>query len=401
MMLETNSSLNIQYIEEQSRILRDAFMQTEKHQLKKTENFLNHLNETVMAELKGFRTQYDQLWQSTVIELEESRARSQREMTAFSTRLTMLADELVWAKRMNVVQSILLLLSLGLFVFASKGKEYMDMPIMQQALKRSQSVLRFRGTSGSFDSPGSPGSPESMRVSSPEFRRNLRRLGRLVSPEAETRPGSQGSDVVVEEKGMRPDDAHPATTTTTTAAAAPNGKISNPGLQFEPPTPEPSVDGHSDRGRSASPSLSPEEAAKVIARETQSGPATPSGTRENRPLEWDGAADEGDGPSLSVAAGPEALSPRVRNKVPAGAGRGPSPLRYSDGGGLGANEEEEEEALPSVEDGTASVGIRDNAENDHHRHGDSGQATGLDRLRKTSGGESSVGKTQQETSRSR
>ncbi|TKA81137.1 hypothetical protein B0A55_01639 [Friedmanniomyces simplex] len=71
--LESNSTLSLQYIEEQSRILRDAFNKVEKRQISATKTFLSHLNETVMTELHGFRQAYDQLWQGTVIELEGQR----------------------------------------------------------------------------------------------------------------------------------------------------------------------------------------------------------------------------------------------------------------------------------------------------------------------------------------
>ncbi|KAL1793767.1 hypothetical protein ACET3X_008749 [Alternaria dauci] len=47
--LEANSTLSLQYIEEQSRALRDAFIAVEKRQLAKTEKFLDHLNSTVIA----------------------------------------------------------------------------------------------------------------------------------------------------------------------------------------------------------------------------------------------------------------------------------------------------------------------------------------------------------------
>lgn len=53
-MLESNSTLSLQYIEDQSRILRDAFSKVEKRQLGKTEKFLDQLNSTVMAELREF-----------------------------------------------------------------------------------------------------------------------------------------------------------------------------------------------------------------------------------------------------------------------------------------------------------------------------------------------------------
>ncbi|EGP85475.1 uncharacterized protein MYCGRDRAFT_29926, partial [Zymoseptoria tritici IPO323] len=115
--LESNSTLSLQYIEEQSRILRDAFTKVEKRQLSTTTKFLSTLNSTVMAELQNYRLAYDQLWQSTVIELEGQRESYQDDMLALSRRLTMVADELVWQKRMGIVQSTLLLLCLALVLF--------------------------------------------------------------------------------------------------------------------------------------------------------------------------------------------------------------------------------------------------------------------------------------------
>lgn len=242
-MLETNSSLNIQYIEEQSRILRDAFVQTEKHQLRKTETFLSHLNDTVMTELQGFRQQYDQLWQSTVIELETNREQYQREMLAISSRLTIMADELVFQKRMIVVQSILLLLCLGLIIFVRSGSSYMELPLMQQMMNKSHSMLKL-----SFDSPLE--SPSSRRTS--PLRNDTRRLVRMLSGSSEGSLGSPSPD-----------------------------RHEHPDVRFSPPMP--SEAGRSDRDKS--PSLSPEELR--IVRETRSGPATPSGTRENQQIAWD------------------------------------------------------------------------------------------------------------------
>jgi hypothetical protein len=116
--LETNSTLSLQYISEQSKILREAFTKVEKKQLQKTNAFLDTLNSTVLSELRNFRQQYDEIWQSTVISLESQRDESRREILAISTRLNILADEVVFQKRMSIIQSILLLLCLGLVIFS-------------------------------------------------------------------------------------------------------------------------------------------------------------------------------------------------------------------------------------------------------------------------------------------
>ncbi|KAF2418661.1 hypothetical protein EJ08DRAFT_683800 [Tothia fuscella] len=249
-MLESNSTLSLQYIEEQSRILRDAFLQVEKRQLGKTETFLNTLNDSVLTELRWFRTQYDQLWQSTVIELETHQQQYQREMLAVSSRLTIMADELVFQKRMIVMQSTLLLICLGLVIFVRSGSGYLELPLMQNVMNKSRnSMLRL-----SFESPS--GSPSS-RESSPE----IRKTRRLVRHGSGTSEGSLGSPLI-DQTNL------------------------NPSLQFSSPTPS---EGRSER--SPSPAIEvkgegrPENPAPV--RQTKSGPATPSGTRENQnPLEW-------------------------------------------------------------------------------------------------------------------
>ncbi|QIW98599.1 hypothetical protein AMS68_004117 [Peltaster fructicola] len=163
--LESNSTLSLQYIEEQSRILRDAFSKVEKRQISTTTSFLANLNNTVMAELAGFRQAYDQLWQSTVIELESQREQHQREMTALSSRLTLVVDELVWQKRMGIVQSTLLLLCIGLVLFARPGNTW-EASLAQQVMARSQAAFRS-GTASDQHSPSDGRSPVSL------FRRKL------------------------------------------------------------------------------------------------------------------------------------------------------------------------------------------------------------------------------------
>jgi hypothetical protein len=262
--LEANSTLSLQYIEEQSRILRDAFAKVEKRQISTTTSFLANLNETVMQELHGFRQAYDQLWQSTVIELEGQREQYQLEMLALSARLTLVADELVWQKRMGIVQSTLLLLCLGLVLFAraGNGAGYLEVPLMQQMMNKSASAL---GRSGWESPPISP-SPESRSPVS-LFRRKLWRS--VTEPSVGTnatesvtdsRPESKDGPLVPE----TPVDVH-----------------------VEPPTP-PSRESASSREE-----WNDDDDDSILdPRESQSGPATPRGTREKDGLE-NGILDAG------------------------------------------------------------------------------------------------------------
>ena len=161
-LLEANSSLSLQYIEEQSRILRDAFSKVEKRQLTKTSTFLETLNTTVLTELHEFRMQYDQIWQSTVLELSSQREKSQREVFALSTRLSLLADEIIFQKRMAILQFLLILLCLGLVIFSKHGSAatYLELPpLVQNAINKSSANLSRYAPH--FDTP--PASPSASR----------------------------------------------------------------------------------------------------------------------------------------------------------------------------------------------------------------------------------------------
>ena len=254
-LLESNSTLSLQYIEEQSRILRDAFSKVEKRQLAKTTTFLEALNITVLTELRDFRHQYDQIWQSTVLELSSQREQSQHEVFALSARLSLLADEIVFQKRMAIVQFGLILLCLGLIIFSRSSSQatYLELPtVAQNAITKSSAKLsRYAASS---ESP--PNSPSPTR---PPSRYGLfRGLRHRSSPSEE----SQLDD----------------------------GRKS-PSIEYSPPTPTslPSSGEHQNEAasdadeHSSDCSPEPEEGA---VRQTKSSPATPSGQRdEQRKLE--------------------------------------------------------------------------------------------------------------------
>ncbi|KAK3715441.1 hypothetical protein LTR37_007169 [Vermiconidia calcicola] len=258
--LESNSTLSLQYIEEQSRILRDAFSKVEKRQISATSSFLTNLNDTVMNELHGFRQAYDQLWQSTVIELEGQREQYQREMLALSTRLTLVADELVWQKRMGIVQSTLLLLCLGLVLFARAGNTgHLEVPLVQQMMNKSSAALHRAG----WESPPISPSPEN-RSPVAMFRRKLWRS--VTDPLSG--PGTDATD-------SRPE--------TREGQHRENTSLD---VNIEPPTP-PSENSNQFKVASdatsaglADDDADDEDEEVLDPRESQSSPGTPRGTRE-------------------------------------------------------------------------------------------------------------------------
>ena len=164
--LEQNSTLSLQYIEEQSRLLREAFTKVEKRQLSKTSKFLENLNTTVLSELRDFRTLYDQMWQSTVLELSSQRQASQQEIVALSARLSILADETLFHKRMVVVQFFLILVCLILIMFSRMSSSpgapaYADLQSAVRDVVSKPSVHLSRYLN--LESP--PGSPDTRPVS--------------------------------------------------------------------------------------------------------------------------------------------------------------------------------------------------------------------------------------------
>jgi len=245
--LESNSTLSLQYIEEQSRILRDAFSKVEKRQVASTTKFLSHLNSTVMGELQGFRQAYDQLWQSTVIELEGQREQYQREILALSTRLTLVADELVWQKRMGIVQSTLLLLCLALVLFNRNGNgALVEMPLLQHMMNKSQAALR-----SGWESPSGFRSQDDH---SPDNRSPVSLFRKRYWQRRSTEPASGHATDFTDSRPQSRDASH----------------VMRPDVTLDPPTP-PSAD-ESESGE--------EEGEWKEVPEVQSGPATPTGTRE-------------------------------------------------------------------------------------------------------------------------
>lgn len=109
--LESNTTLSMQYIEEQSRFLQEALKKMERRQISRVDAFLNNLNNTVFSELRRVREDYDQIWQSTVIALETQREQSQRDILA-------LRDEVRFQRHMAIFQAVMLLCCLVLVVFS-------------------------------------------------------------------------------------------------------------------------------------------------------------------------------------------------------------------------------------------------------------------------------------------
>lgn len=111
-MLESNSSLSLLYIEEQSQILRDAFSKVEKRQLTKLNSFLDSLNATVIDEIRNLQDVYQSLRTIILDDFETQ----QREVSSTASQLAVLTDELVFQKRMTAISSVLIILLFALIL---------------------------------------------------------------------------------------------------------------------------------------------------------------------------------------------------------------------------------------------------------------------------------------------
>lgn len=158
--VESNLTLSLQYVEDQARHMQDTLRKTEQMQLAKASIFLDTLNRTVFAELRNIRGQYDEIWQSTVIALESQREQSEREIVALSTRLNLLADEVIFQKQMAIMQAVLLLSCLLLVIFSRGVSIPSFAPFMDQSddpFRPARAFSRAHGLHGpKFDKTRGP-----------------------------------------------------------------------------------------------------------------------------------------------------------------------------------------------------------------------------------------------------
>ncbi|KAI0455683.1 UNC-like C-terminal-domain-containing protein [Xylaria acuta] len=257
-ILESNSTLSLQYIESQYKFLHEALAKLERKQIAKVDLFLDKLNNTVLGELREVRTLYDHIWQSTVIALESQREQTEHEIVALSTRVGVLADEVAFQKRMAIVQSVLLLGCLVLVIFSrgfagSAVEAYYPSQFLASSSSRLASPVlpstpkaHIKGARPSMGFPGDQGSantpPTRTRTGSHRTQIGLRvNDGRSSNrtPEAQSRAGSKGAD---SDSTLRP--------------PTPNRTLSDSsGLDFQPPTPS-SID---DMAYDSEPVITPND----------------------------------------------------------------------------------------------------------------------------------------------
>lgn len=107
--LEGNVTLSLQYIEEQSKFLREALQKMERRQIKRVDDFLHNLNKTVLGDI--------------VLTLDSHRQvldRHDRQILALSAQITHMANDVGFLKVMMIVLIVLNVCGL-LLVLLSRG----------------------------------------------------------------------------------------------------------------------------------------------------------------------------------------------------------------------------------------------------------------------------------------
>lgn len=228
--LESNSTLSMQYIESQSQILREAFAKVDKRNIAKTSEFLERLNTTVLAELSRFKTDYEQLWQSTVLELASQRDEGRRERELLSDQVKLLADEVVSQKRLQAAQATLLLLCLGFVVFARIGASGVADTAFVQNVQGF--VLKQRRRHMKTDSFGRRWPWESPWIS-PAITRPTSRRGAVPDAELDESPvgGADSSDN--DEAGSREGERQGFEDEPESSASIANGHLTHGSLKME------------------------------------------------------------------------------------------------------------------------------------------------------------------------
>ena len=156
-VLESNSTLSLQYIEEQSRLMRDTFAKMSANHNTQMAALATVINESFAADLARYRAQHESLWESTVGALEAQRAHAEAELAAARERIEVLADEVIWMKRVGQASMVLLVVVVAV-VLLGRGAgvgEALAAPLSRH-LRTRNSVFR-----GVIESPSPPTSPES------------------------------------------------------------------------------------------------------------------------------------------------------------------------------------------------------------------------------------------------
>ncbi|KAJ2718737.1 hypothetical protein GGI07_005621, partial [Coemansia sp. Benny D115] len=107
--VERNITLAYHYLEEQHLVFRMVLQQVEMNNLENVQLAIRQLNHTTAKQMQSLTTLSEEVWRAILYDLEEYQQQTQADMTRMAGRLEFLAEEVLFEKRMNVAQLVLLL----------------------------------------------------------------------------------------------------------------------------------------------------------------------------------------------------------------------------------------------------------------------------------------------------
>ncbi|KAJ2358426.1 hypothetical protein GGF43_000815 [Coemansia sp. RSA 2618] len=107
--VERNITLAYHYLEEQHMIFNLVLQQVELNNLATVQLAIDQLNHTTAKQMQSLTALSEEVWRAILYDLEEYQQKTQSDMAEMGNRLEFLAEEVLFEKRMNVAQLVLLL----------------------------------------------------------------------------------------------------------------------------------------------------------------------------------------------------------------------------------------------------------------------------------------------------
>lgn len=155
--LEQNATLSQRYLDDQNRMLNEVFETMEQKHREQLLQLVGQLNATASLRIDTMKRRYERLYRMTARELEMTKNETAKELQELSSKLHIMADQVVFEKRLSLIQ-LILLISLFLFTAANNGTLSTLSPIVAaqaEERQRRQSISHAHHQSVSTE-PGEP-----------------------------------------------------------------------------------------------------------------------------------------------------------------------------------------------------------------------------------------------------
>ncbi|KAI8582459.1 hypothetical protein K450DRAFT_227267 [Umbelopsis ramanniana AG] len=151
--LEQNATLSQRYLDDQNRMLNEVFETMEDRHREQLLQLVGQLNSTASLRIDTMKRRYERLYRMTARELETTRNETAKELQELTAKLHIMADQVVFEKRLSLIQ-LILLISLFLFTAANKGTLSTLSPIVAaqaEERQRRQSISHHQSSASQTD----------------------------------------------------------------------------------------------------------------------------------------------------------------------------------------------------------------------------------------------------------